>query len=226
MAEKMNSARKVRIYIVRHGESEANVNSLLAGHSDFPLTDKGREQARLTAYALSGVKFDGIYSSDLIRAVETAAAHAKLRGLTADSVVQNKGLRELFVGDWEGMSFDELEEKYGELYTVAWKKGFGSFTPPGGESVPNMTERVCSTVAEIARASEGNTILIASHGGAIRAFWGKICGMTADEVSSGLPFPSNASYSVADFDTESGEFTPVEFSVDDHLADLKTFFTG
>ena len=226
MSGEMNSARKVRIYIVRHGESEANVNCLLAGHSDFPLTDKGREQAKLTAEALSDVKFDGIYSSDLIRAVETATAHAELRGLDADSVVQNKGLRELFVGDWERMSFDELEAKYGELYTVTWKRGFGSFTPPGGESVPDMAVRICSTIAEIARASEGNTILIASHGGSIRAFWGRISNMSADEISTLLPFPSNASYSIADFDTDSGEFTPVEFSVDDHLADLKTFFTG
>ena len=226
MAEKVNSARTVRIYIVRHGESEANVNNLMAGHANFPLTDKGREQARLTAAALADVKFDGIYSSDLIRAVETAAAHAELRGLAAESVVQNQGLRELFVGDWERVSFVDLEAKYGDFYTVTWKKGFGSFTPPGGESVPHMAERMCSTVAEIARAVEGDTILIASHGGAIRAFWGRICGMSADEVSTLLPFPSNASYSIADFNTESGEFTPVEFSVDDHLADLKTFFKG
>ena len=226
MAEKTNFARVVRIYIVRHGESEANVNCVMAGHANYPLTDKGREQAKLTAKALLNVKFDGIFSSDLIRAVETAAAHAELRGLNAASVVQNQGLRELFVGDWERVSFADLEAKYGEFYTVTWKRGFGSFTPPGGESVPHMAERVCSTIAEIARATEGDTILVASHGGAIRAFWGKICGMTADEVSTTLPFPSNASYSIADFDTESGKFIPVEFSVDDHLADLKTFFKG
>jgi broad specificity phosphatase PhoE len=226
MTEKTNSARKVRIYIVRHGESEANLAEVMAGHSNFPLTDKGREQARLTAEALRDVRFDGIYSSDLVRAVETANAHAELRGLSPDFVRQDKGLRELFVGDWECMSFTELEAKYGEFYTVTWKRGFGSFAAPGGESVPDLAERVSSTIAKIALATGGENILVASHGGAIRAFWGKIAGMTDDEVSTSLPFPSNASYSVVDFDTESGIFTPVEFSVDDHLADLKTFFNG
>lgn len=226
MTEKTNTARKVRIYIVRHGESEANRAELMAGHSDFPLTDKGREQARITAEALRDVKFDAIYSSDLIRALETAVAHAELRGLTVDSVRREEGLRELYMGEWEAMSFTDLEAKYGEIYTVTWKRGFGSFTAPGGESVHGLAQRVASTIARIATETGGENILVASHGGAIRAFWGKIAGMTDDEVSTSLPFPSNASYSVADFDTESGIFTPVEFSVDDHLADLKTFFNG
>ena len=75
------------VYLVRHGESVGNLNKVVLGHTDLSLTDKGREQAALTADYLCEVDFCAIYSSDLKRALETALPHSKIHGLDRKSVV-------------------------------------------------------------------------------------------------------------------------------------------
>ena len=226
-------SRVIHIYLVRHGESLANLRSLMAGHSDFELTEKGLEQAYITANALVGLDFLGIHSSDLLRAVSTAAPHALLRGISADAVKKSVNLRELYCGEWENRSFDELTALYGELYTVTWRNSFGDFRAPGGESIPELADRIHDELVKICHGydkyiSDGGeaNLLVVSHGGAIRAFWGKISHLSCEEVSTKLPFASNASYSIVDFNLDTDEFSPRRYSVDEHLAELKTFFNG
>ena len=207
---------KTYIYLVRHGESLGNLNRICLGHTDLDLTELGYEQAERTAQALRDVDFSAIYSSDLVRARNTAKPHCLLRGKEA---VACESFRELYFGDWENCSVEYLTENYREDFTVGWRQIFGTFTPPGGESVVEMAERMVCGVKKAAQRHLGANILIVSHAAAIRAFWGKISGLTPDKWANN-PFPSNASYSVVEY--SEGKLVPLSYSNDAHLGDIAT----
>ncbi len=208
---------KTVIYIVRHGESVGNLNKICLGHTDLGLTEKGEKQAKATALALKNVEFAAIYSSDLCRAINTALPHAELRGI---SIEKTPNLRELYFGEWENRSVDWIKENYGELFTVGWRQIFGDFTPPGGEYVPHMAERMAEELKNIAREYSGANILVTSHAAAIRALWGKISGFEPKEWGAANPYPTNASYSIIEFDGD--RLIPVKYSSDEHLEELAT----
>ena len=128
---------KTVIYLVRHGESIGNSRRTLLGHTDLDLSDLGFCQAEQCAKALSHIKFDKIYSSDLKRALSTAAPHAKLRNTP---VIPSENLREIYLGEWENRTIDYVKENYSELYEENWKKDFFNFTPPSGEAVPTLAK--------------------------------------------------------------------------------------
>ena len=208
---------KTIVYIVRHGESIGNLNKICLGHTDLNLTDLGLLQARKTFENLKDVDFTAIYSSDLIRAVNTAKPHAEYRNLPVETSPE---FRELYFGDWENQSVEHLKEVYGDMFTVGWRQVFGDFTPPNGESVPQMANRMVGGIIKIASRHRGEKILVTSHAAAIRALWGKISGYKPHEWGSAYPFPSNASYSIVE--VLGGVVTPVRYSVDEHLAEYAT----
>ncbi|MBQ2702221.1 MAG: histidine phosphatase family protein [Clostridia bacterium] len=122
------------LILVRHGESAANGKGCFAGQLDIPLSERGREQAVRTAdYIAKTYSVDKIYSSDLSRAYDTAKPIAKAFGL---EIIKDKNLREICSGDWQGLSFDELQEKYADSYGV-WLKDIGNAVCPNGETVKN-----------------------------------------------------------------------------------------
>ena len=207
---------KTLIYLVRHGESIGNKNKMFLGHTDLDLSELGYKQAEATASALSKVRFDKIYSSDLQRAYNTAKAHADLRGMT---VITDPGLRELYVGDWEGKHVDEIIERYGEkAFKEDWHGGFGTFKFPGGESAMEGSRRFYNTVMKIVRENVGKTLLIAAHAAVIRGFWSIICDVAPEDIVEKIPFSTNASYSIAEFDGE--KLLPLEYSHDEHLSKI------
>ena len=210
---------KTRMILIRHGESLGNSKRIILGHTDWDLSQLGYRQAALTAEALADRRVDAVYSSDLIRAYNTVLPMARSRGL---SVIADASLRELYVGEWEGREVHELIDSYGDLYLVEWRRRFGTFCAPGGESVPDLSVRIERALAKIAEKNEGKTLIIGLHAAAIRAFWGRICGITPQELTSAYPFPTNASFSEVDF--EDGRFFPITYSCDEHLAQLVTAF--
>ena len=205
------------IYIVRHGESVGNLHRICLGHTNLDLTELGLEQAKKTAEALENVDFAGIYSSDLQRAVHTAEPHAKKRGLEINT---SPDFRELYFGNWENASVPMLKEKFHEQFMIGWRQNFGTFTAPEGESVVAMAERMVSGLEKIAALHLGKTILVTSHAAAIRALWGKISGYAPSEWAEAFPFPTNASYSVLEYDGVA--LKPVSYSNDSHLGELVT----
>ena len=207
-----------RIYLIRHGESVGNLHRICLGHTDLDLTDLGREQAKKTAEALSEIDFAAIYSSDLQRAVHTAEPHAQKRG---KPVAKSEFFRELYFGDWENASVLYLKEHHHEEFVIGWRQNFGTFTAPNGESVVDMAERMAVGLKNIVREHVGENILVASHAAAIRALWGKISGLEPHEWADAYPFPTNASYSVIEYDN--GVLKPVSYSNDSHLGELVTF---
>ena len=144
-----------RIILARHGETDWNRERRWQGHSDRPLNDTGREQAETLAAELAGRPIAAVYSSDLLRAHETARIVADRLGL---DVVTIPGLRERRFGSWEGLQDVEVERLY---------PGFNG--PPDGESRAEMIGRVLDSLESIAHANRGRTVLVVSHGGPIRA---------------------------------------------------------
>lgn len=208
---------KTRIYFVRHGQSYGNQHRIFLGHTDKDLTEMGILQAEKTAERLADTEFSAIYSSDLLRAYNTAVPNARIRGM---EIIKDRRLRELYCGDWEGLTVDEIIERYGDIYTHSWVHEFGTFRLPGGESVPEGAERMYDFAVEVAKAHEGTNILCATHAAVIRALFAKVMCIAPDEVAEKLPYPANASFSVLVYD---GEKLSVEsFSVEDHLGILST----
>ena len=212
------SEKKTVIYLIRHGESLGNLNRICLGHTDLDLTDLGHKQAINTAEALKNVDFAAIYSSDLIRAVHTAEPNACIRGL---KVQKMSDFRELYFGDWENASVLWLKEEHHDEFMIGWRQNFGTFTAPNGESVVHMADRMSSGIEKIASMHAGANILVASHAAAIRALWGKISGLTPDKWAEAYPFPTNASYSLIEYDGRA--LKPISYSNDGHLGDLVTF---
>ena len=201
--------------MIRHGFSVANNEKRFAGHSDFPLTELGKLQAERCAEALADEKIDVIYTSDLSRAASTAVPIARSHKM---EMIPHKGLREIFAGEWEGKTFDELCVAFAEDYSV-WKNDIGNARCTGGESPAELSKRVLSTLMEIASRHEGDTVCIATHATPIRAVCTAAAGFAPSQMAR-IPWTANASISI--FEYENGKFVAVEISRVDHLGDLKT----
>lgn len=205
------------IYLLRHGESVGNLNKVVLGHTNLPLTDKGKEQALLSADYLSKVKFDAIYSSDLARAYSTALPNSLYHGL---GIVSDSRFRELGFGDWENRAVVELIEEYGDMFWKEWRGDFGRFTPPNGEAVVDAATRIVDAVLEVAKKHIGGAVLIASHAAVIRGAWAKVMGYDPSEWAEKVDFPTNASFSILGY--REGKLYPIDYSVDEHLGAIKT----
>ncbi len=215
--DNFDSEKQTKIIIVRHGESLGNLNHIMLGHTNIDLAPRGILQAEAAAEFLKTEHIDAIYSSDLIRAMHTAEPHAKLRGL---EIIPSRELRECYVGEWENVPLDEIVEKWPDLFFEGWRKNFGTFRIPGGESVQEAAQRFYCEVLRIARENVGRTVLVAAHAAVIRGFWGKITKTPPEELAQTYPYPTNASFSFVLYDGE--DLVPLEYSVDDHLSEIGT----
>jgi broad specificity phosphatase PhoE len=151
------------VYLARHGESDWNVERRWQGHTDRPLTDRGREQAGRLAERLADIELDAVYASDLRRAWETAEAVARARGL---EVVRVPELREVHVGSWSGLTRDECAERFPDAF-ARWQAGGSGWDD--GESYEAMGERTVAAILRLAADHPDGAILVVSHGGPIRA---------------------------------------------------------
>jgi len=151
------------LLLARHGETDWNNERRWQGHADRPLNVRGREQARELAESFAGRHVDAVYASDLPRAHETAQIVAAQLGLP---VTADAALREVDVGDWSGLVHSEIETRYPDGFR-RWQEGGHGWD--GGESYEEMGVRVVAALLEIASRHPGETVLVVSHGGAIRA---------------------------------------------------------
>lgn len=152
-----------RLYLVRHGQSAGNAEGRFGGHSPTPLSDLGREQAIATATALSKEKIDAIYSSDLLRAVQTASPLAELLDLPVN---KSKAFRERHVGVLEGLTFDESKESYPEDYYALINRSVHHVITKG-ESYRDLLRRATAELHAILRENRGKRVAVFSHTGAI-----------------------------------------------------------
>ncbi|GIW60610.1 MAG: alpha-ribazole phosphatase [Patescibacteria group bacterium] len=147
-----------KILLVRHGETDWNVIHRFQGSSDVPLNDTGREQAQKLALRLSSETFDAIYSSDLLRAAETAQIIAQ------QPIIYDARLREIHFGVFEGLTFTEIMEQYPHEWDL-WRKR--QAPPPEGEEIADVATRVQVFLEDILTQHSEQKILIVTHGGII-----------------------------------------------------------
>jgi probable phosphoglycerate mutase len=138
----------------RHGQTRFNAERRFQGQTDIPLNELGREQARAAARYLAALQPDAIFSSDLMRAAETAGALARLTGL---SVKLDADLRERDGGAWEGLTDTEIRERYPEAHAV--------WMPPDGETAEQVSARASAALSRIADSLPGGSLaVVAGHG--------------------------------------------------------------
>jgi probable phosphoglycerate mutase len=147
-----------RLLVVRHGQSEWNAQRRWQGQADPPLSEHGLNQAAQAGLQLG--TFDAVWSSDLQRALYTAAIIAEINGIGPVQI--DIRLRETDVGPWEGLTHDEVEQ--------GWPGFLASHQRPEGfEDYDSAAQRMISAFVDIATASPGGEVLVVSHGGVISA---------------------------------------------------------
>jgi alpha-ribazole phosphatase/probable phosphoglycerate mutase len=154
-----------QVYIVRHGETEWNAQGRIQGHSDIPLSDRGRRQAQSVARRLSQVSFSIAYSSDSSRTHETARI---ILGDTGTPLHTTPQLREYRKGVFEGLTVEEHARQFPDQYLASLKNDL-DFAPTGGESIRQASARMARLVEENLRNHLDETVLVVGHGGSLRS---------------------------------------------------------
>lgn len=152
-----------RLVVVRHGETAWNVDKRIQGHTDIELNARGRWQAERLAEALAGEGLQAVYSSDLRRAADTAAAVGRASGCP---VAHDTGLRERAFGDFEGVTFDEIQRRWPDA-AARWRRREPGFGPGGGERLSDFFERCVGTALRLAARHPGQVIALVAHGGVL-----------------------------------------------------------
>jgi len=205
-----------RLVLIRHGQSEANLRAVFAGHTNAPLTEMGEKQAALTAaYICSKYQVDEVYASDLLRAFHTGKAVADQLGL---QTVPDQALREIYAGAWENRPFQELIDKKDKNYET-WRFDIGKATCTDGESVAELQLRIVAELKKIAEDQQGKTVVIATHATPIRVFQCHCEGKPIQDLRE-ISWVSNASVTEAVY--EDGRFTLQEVGHDAHLGELRS----
>jgi alpha-ribazole phosphatase len=154
----------MRLLIARHGQTKHNLDRRYQGITDAPLNETGRAQASQLAERLAGEKIDVIYSSPLMRSTQTAELIAKTNGM---GIKKDERLREISFGEWEGMSYDEIQAQSPD-HLRKWIDDPAHVPPPNGETLNQLAVRVKEAVKELRFRHADDTILVVTHGGVIR----------------------------------------------------------
>jgi len=175
-----------KVIFIRHGQTEWNVTGRYQGQSDVQLSEEGRQQAVKLAENFPVEKVDAIYASDLQRAMVTAETIAKRFGL---SVQAELAFRELSFGDWEGLTYQQIVDK--------WEDAMANFLQhpdileiPGGESFPAVQQRAVTRLNDLIEKHDGQTIVIVAHGAVLRTM-----------LAAALHMPLQYLWSIRQFNT-------------------------
>lgn len=188
------------IYLVRHGTTAWNQMLRYQGRADNPLDEIGERQGALLGHYFDGIHVDLGVSSPLVRARRTlefclASQKHEVPVLIEPAVI------EFDFGDADGMTGDEIREKYPEFYTMyVLNRDRGHAKAPNGESLTQVYDRMREGILRIAREHQGQTIVIASHGTAIQTFLNYASGIPAENIKRFLLF--NVSVSCVEIDEE------------------------
>jgi broad specificity phosphatase PhoE len=149
-----------RLILIRHGQTDWNAESRWQGQADVPLNSHGLEQARRLGAELAGAGIQAVYVSDMQRALQTVEPLARLTGLP---VRIDPRLREIHVGDWQGLLVSDIVARYGELFRRR-QADPSEFAPPGGETLQQVQQRAYMVLDEILQQHPHETVAIVGHG--------------------------------------------------------------
>ena len=165
----------MRLFLVRHGETESNRKGLALGRADVPLNERGHWQAGRLATALAAEQLAGVFSSPLRRTMDTARAIAAEHSM---NVQVEPGLVEMDIGDMDGLTFAEVRSRYPRLLEK-WASAEGPETPmPGGERLVDVQQRVRGALQTItARHPHDRMICVVTHNFVILSLLANILGI-------------------------------------------------
>ncbi|BBO86390.1 alpha-ribazole phosphatase [Desulfosarcina ovata subsp. sediminis] len=167
-----------KIFLLRHGEIEKpREEKCFIGQIDLPLSPRGRAQAGFWRGQLAGIALSRIVCSDLSRCVETARIVAAENGA---EVSTDAGLREIHLGQWDGMAFAEVQARWPDHFRERGRLIDG-FRPPDGESFRDLQQRVASVFEKAVADTDGNLLMV-THAGVIRVLLCHLLGMPVSHL--------------------------------------------
>ncbi len=148
----------MQIYLIRHGQTDYNLNDLIQGWTDNDLNENGIRQAIETANKIKDIKFDIIYTSDLKRALRTAQIVKEHLNYDID-IILDRGLREQHMGDWEGQKTSIIIEKYKDLFIQIKNDPF-KYNPPNGEKFQEVVSRIKYFLENLGNRNYRNVLIV------------------------------------------------------------------
>jgi 2,3-bisphosphoglycerate-dependent phosphoglycerate mutase len=180
------------LILLRHGQSQWNLENRFTGWVDVPLSPKGEDEARKAGEALRGRKIDHVFTSVLKRAVDTTQLALDAAGIRDLPTERDAALNERMYGDLQGLNKAEAAKKWGDDQIKIWRRSY-DVKPPGGESLADTAARVLpyweSHILPTLKA--GKNVLIGAHGNSLRALVMHLDGLTRDQVLQ-LEIPTGA----------------------------------
>lgn len=200
------------LYLIRHAEAEGNLYRRAHGWYNSTITDRGYQQIAALAKRFADTHFDAVYASDRFRTMTTALSVYKTHGLP---LRLDRRLREIDVGFWEDRIWAEIERTDSEQLSF-FNADIEKWHADGSERVEEVRERMCASLAEIARRHEGQTVAVFSHGMAMRITLGTLQGLSLSEIDKTGHAENTA---VAKLTFENDRFTVVYRDDASHLPD-------
>jgi 2,3-bisphosphoglycerate-dependent phosphoglycerate mutase len=181
-----------RLVLLRHGESQWNLENRFTGWVDVPLSPRGNQEAQHAGEKLRSFTFDRAFTSVLIRANETLRLVLEVIGQTAIPIEKDKALNERMYGELQGLNKAETAKKYGEEQVKIWRRSY-DVRPPGGESLKDTAERVLPYYERTIKPYllKGEAILVAAHGNSLRALIMELEQLSREQVLE-LNIPTGA----------------------------------
>lgn len=183
------------LVLLRHGQSQWNLENRFTGWVDVPLTEKGRAEASQAGELLKGYQFDGYFTSALQRAQRTLDLVLDSMGITDLTIVRNKALNERHYGDLQGKNKAETAKEFGEEQVHIWRRSYDVPPPGNGESLKDTAARTLPYFREhiLPALKAGKNILVVAHGNSLRSIVMEIEQLTKEEVlqlnlGTGVPY--------------------------------------
>jgi len=181
-----------QLVLLRHGESQWNLENRFTGWVDVPLSPRGIQEAKDAGEKLRSFTFDRAFTSVLARANETLRLVLDTIGQTGIPIEKDKALNERMYGELQGLNKDETAKKYGEAQVKIWRRSY-DVHPPGGESLKDTAERVLPYYERTIKPHllKGDSILVAAHGNSLRALIMELEQLSREQVLE-LNIPTGA----------------------------------
>ncbi len=202
----------MRLYLIRHGQTDWNVAGKIQGSTDIPLNDMGRRQAACLARGMEKRPVEKVFTSTLSRAYETGLAIGKSQNVPVERL---EGLEEVGYGVWEGMTMEEIQEQYPKELEL-WYNSPVDVAPPEGESQVQVYDR-CGRALETILAKARGDVAIVSHGATVVFLLEYLLRDTRRDEDI---IVGNASISTIEYDPETRVFRLARLNDQEHLKGL------
>jgi 2,3-bisphosphoglycerate-dependent phosphoglycerate mutase len=180
------------LILLRHGESQWNLENRFTGWVDVPLSPRGEAEARAAGAKLRGRRIDHVYTSVLQRAIETARLALETAGIAGVPIVRDAALNERMYGDLQGLNKAEAARRFGDEQVKLWRRSY-DVRPPGGESLADTATRVLPYWGTRIRPDvlAGVNVFVVAHGNSLRALVMHLDALTPEQVIQ-LEIPTGA----------------------------------